>query len=156
MVADRAGEAGPPRTQGGERCVECASGSGGDCTSGNCTANVCSLPLTNGCNIATAMDMTGMANVAITFPNGSFTYAPPCVKVSVGTTVTFNGNFVSHPLQGGTVVGVMATPSAVGPFATETNSGVTADFLMSSAGTFPYYCTFHYPAGMYGAVFVVP
>ena len=52
------------------------------------------------------------------------------------------------------VVGLVATPSAVGPFATETNSGVTADFLMSSAGTFPYYCSFHYPAGMYGTVFV--
>ena len=41
------------------------------------------------------------------------------------------------------------------PF-TPTSTGMTKLFTMSATGSFPYYCAFHYPGGMFGTVFVVP
>jgi hypothetical protein len=38
-------------------------------------------------------------NATITF--GFTYYNPPCVKISVGASVTFSGDFGSHPLHGG-------------------------------------------------------
>ncbi|MFO0759671.1 MAG: plastocyanin/azurin family copper-binding protein [Byssovorax sp.] len=145
---------------GGGTCGGCALGKacamGSDCTSQICTTNVCSQ--INNCDPTTATNMTGMANVAINFAN--FSYAPPCIKVSAGTTVTFNGSFSTHPLRGGTVTGsgagAVATPAASGPFVNVTSSGNSKPFVMSSQGTFPYYCTTHYPSGMMGTIFVVP
>ncbi len=56
----------------------------------------------NGCDIGTAVDWTGRSAVAIDFPAGGFNaYSPPCVRVSTGTQVTFNGPFAQHPLVGG-------------------------------------------------------
>lgn len=97
-----------------------------------------------------------MMSATVTFANGNFTYAPKCIKVKVGANVTFNGNFASHPTTGGVVVAGAGTPAMSGPFIPVTNSGTTKAFMMSSAGTFPYYCIPHAGLNMSGAVFVVP
>jgi plastocyanin len=105
----------------------------------------------NGCTRATATDLTGRAGTTITFTFAS--YSPPCIRVSVGTIVTFNGSFASHPLNPGTVVGTTVTPDVGSPIMT-TSSGSTASFTMSSVRTNPYYCGFHYTLGMVGAIYV--
>jgi plastocyanin len=143
---------------GGTCPNDCAIGQGcmvdGDCQSGTCTAGVCSL--LNGCDLSTAQDFTVMAPPPITFANGNLTYAPKCIKVPVGTVLTFNGNFAGHPTIGGTVVGNVVTPAASGPFVPVTSTGTTKDFTMSTVGTFPYYCQPHATLGMTGVVYVVP
>jgi plastocyanin len=122
-----------------------------------CYANVCVPTAINGCSISTATDLTGQTTATVDFGGGlGLKYAPACIKVKAGTVVTFNGGFASHPLQGGVDLGGTGVPATTGPFVTVTNTGTTANFTMSSAGTFPYYCTAHVSSGMEGAIFVVP
>ena len=149
---------------GGGTCPSCALGGGcsvaADCTGGICTGNVCSQ--INGCDLTNSLDVTGAVTTTVAFGSGfGNTYSPNCLKVSVGTTITFNGTFSVHPLLGGKVVGNVGMPSGSGPFTPITIAmGLTTkDFVMSAAGTFPYYCTNHTGAGtngMSGVVFVVP
>jgi plastocyanin len=140
---------------GGGTCGACGLGKAcaqpSDCASTLCTSNKCSQ--LNGCDPVTALDKTGQANVAIAFGGAlGDSYSPSCIKVSVGTKVTFNGDFSSHPFQGGDVDAV--PPAATtGPFAAGVSSGMTATFTMSSAGSFGFYCQFHEPS-MAGTVFV--
>jgi plastocyanin len=143
----------------GGTCAKCIDDKaclvGADCVSGLCSSGKC-VTLTNGCSLGGASDMTAMSSAIITFANGNLTYAPKCLKVKAGTPVTFNGNFASHPLIGGTVVGNTATPATSGPFVPVTNTGTTKTFTMSAVGTFPYYCQPHGTLGMNGVVYVVP
>lgn len=104
----------------------------------------------NGCDPATAVDMTGMAEVTIN--QVALKYEPPCVKVSAGTSVKFVANFEQHPLIGGTVADGAATPDAASPI-NETTTGSEASFTIATAGTYPYYCTFHALSGMVGAIY---
>ncbi len=138
----------------GGSCPDCALGKlcnvPGDCASQICTSGVCSQ--INGCDPATAVDLTGMGSTTVTF--GGISYTPPCIKVSVGTGVTFDGDFTFHPLMGGEVVAGAKVPAGSGPFVPITNTGTTKTFTMSSAGTFPYYCDVHALSGMTGVVFV--
>lgn len=140
---------------GGPTCGDCSDGQActidGDCQSGACIGSVCSQ--INGCSLATAQDLTAMANVNVSFT--SFAYTPKCIKVAAGTNVTFQGSFVQHPMIGGYVTG-SPNPASSGPFVPATTTGTTKTFAMSTAGTFPYYCQLHALAGMTGAVFVVP
>jgi plastocyanin len=143
---------------GGGTCDPCPNGDAclmpSDCTSGFCAGGLCSK-LLNACDPATATDLTGMASTTIAFGGATGDmYTPPCIKVSVGTVVTFNGDFTTHPLQGGVVAGVTATPDASGPLAMVTSAGMTAPFAMSVAGSYGFYCTVHWPLGMKGAIFV--
>ncbi|MFO0679789.1 MAG: hypothetical protein U0169_24910 [Polyangiaceae bacterium] len=155
------GGASCPSDQGmcGGMCGGCgngsACGSNEDCSSGMCNEGTC-VASVNGCDIATAFDQTGVSNVPVTFPNGNFTYAPKCIKVSVGASVDFAGNFASHPMSGGSVVGGVETPASGGPFVPTTNFGTSRSFVMTTAGTYPYYCIPHGTIGESGAVFVVP
>lgn len=47
------------------------------------------------CTYASAIE----GNTTITF--GSYFYAPACIRVALGTNVTFSGEFVGHPLVSG-------------------------------------------------------
>lgn len=134
---------------------ECTCTSNDDCESGMCYESAC-VDSINGCNIATASDL-GAGPVTITFANGNLTYAPKCIKVEQGASVTFNGSFASHPMTGGAVVDGTATAASSGPFVPATTSGTTKTVTMSDQGTFPYYCVPHGPAlNMNAVVFVVP
>jgi plastocyanin len=92
----------------------------------------------------------------VTFGTTGFTYVPPCIRVDAGTTVTFSGNFLNHPFVGGEVINSVRVPATSGPFAGVTNTGTSRSFVMTTAGTFGYYCNAHWSAGMMGVVFVVP
>jgi len=79
-------------------------------------------------------------DTTITFPASAadFSYSPKCLKVSTGATVTFSGDFASHPL----------TPSAkrgaqTGNPITSTISGTTKEFTFPAAGFYAYYCAIH-------------
>jgi plastocyanin len=134
-------------------CLGAACTTASNCASGACTGNVCAT--VNGCDMSTATKVT-VTSTIVTFANGNLTYAPKCIKVTQGTVVTFNGNFVSHPLLGGTVTGGVGTPASSGPFTALVNTGTSTPNTMSTTGTFPYYCTAHAGSGMTGAVFVIP
>jgi plastocyanin len=74
----------------------------------------------------------------ITFPaGGGFSYAPSCLKVPAGTTVTFSGDFSSHPLKPSTRGDATSNPI------TSKSSGSSATFTFSTRGFYPYYCGYH-------------
>ncbi len=110
----------------------------------------------NGCTRAGALDLRGMASATVTFGGTTgIAYAPPCIVVDVGTVVTFEGRFDSHPLQGGVAEGGTVDPATSGPFAVLTSTGTSHSFTMDAAGTYPYFCTVHaWFGGMRGVVFV--
>ncbi len=108
----------------------------------------------NGCTLATAEDHTkDAAPVVINFGGAiGVKYAPACIVIGKGQSVTFTGSFSAHPLQAGTVDDGGAHPATGSPIQA-TSTGATATFAIPSAGTFPYYCTIHANAGMKGAIY---
>jgi plastocyanin len=96
------------------------------------------------------MDRTGQAQVTISFGSGGYVYTPACIIVSAGTMVTFSGDFSSHPLAGGNNPPTVDASSPI----LQTTTGTLATFTMSSAGSYGYFCKFHYSVGMEGAIFV--
>jgi len=95
------------------------------------------------------------AGTTVTFPLSAtdFNYSPKCLKVSAGATVTFSGDFVTHPLAPSTHRGTL-TANPI----TSTGTGTTKSFDFPAAGFYAYYCTVHGPsdgaAGMVGVVWV--
>jgi plastocyanin len=112
----------------------CDSGSSGD------GSDIC------GCTGATAEDLTAQTSVTVAF-GGSLgsAYAPRCVLVAPGTTVSFEGAFATHPLSATVGAGNPITPTA---------SGTTAAFTFPQAGAYGYQCDLHVASGMCGAVYV--
>ncbi|TMA39780.1 MAG: hypothetical protein E6J79_02330, partial [Deltaproteobacteria bacterium] len=69
------------------------------------TTSTTTTTLVNGCDPATATDLTGQPEVTVTFSGApTFAYSPKCFVASAGTRVIFSGNFQFHPLIGGEVV----------------------------------------------------
>jgi plastocyanin len=97
-------------------------------------------------------DFTPFPGADITFPTtvAPQQYTNHCVKVKVGSTVTFAGAFSLHPLepQGGD------TPTPIPSQNTETDGGAIG-VTFTAKGTFGFQCNFH-PDTMFGAVQVVP
>ena len=95
-------------------------------------------------------DNTTAAEVEITFPQGPGPdqYTQHCLKVRVGTRVTFTGSFQNHPLEpdGGDM------PS---PIPARMQTGTSLSVVFTTPGTFGFECSFH-PAAMFGAIQVVP
>ncbi|MCC6750927.1 MAG: hypothetical protein IT371_24945 [Deltaproteobacteria bacterium] len=77
-------------------------------------------------------------------------YSPNCIKVKIGQSVTFKGNFETHPLN-----------QACGPdkvIKKTVSTGTSSSFSFPREGIFGYYCGFHGQAtgaGMAGAIQVV-
>jgi len=145
---------------GGPSCPDCANGltcnDGTDCLSTYCYGNpkLCQATL-NGCTLATAQDQTGANLTEVVF--GGLSYSPPCIKIKAGKTVRFSGFFPGHPLRPGTVAQAFATLDAGSPIPSVDNDADSmVDVVFPTPGGYGYYCNFHYPSGMFGAVFVVP
>jgi plastocyanin len=109
------------------------------------TTSTSSSTMVNGCDPSTTTVSSG--NVTITFPMAAapMQYSPACVKVHMGSTVTWNGSFTNHPL----------TPDGTGNPIPSTSAGTTpVTVTFPTAGSYGFHCQFH--ASMLGAVFVVP
>ena len=127
----------------------CSSGGGGNDagtdSGGGDAGNDAAGPI-NGCT--TFVDMTADGGV-ITGPAGALPsqYQPNCVHIKTGQSVTWNSDFVSHPLDpfGGD------TPNPI----QATASGTTVTFSFPNAGTFGFHCGIH-TTSMFGAVQVTP
>ncbi len=117
------------------------------------------LPSVNGCTTADAVDRRKPTDDrSVEF--GAYFYAPRCIRIAAGESVTFtattDGGFADYPLVGGTVVGDQATPDPQSPIAA-VSDGTIADVMFPSVGVFPYYCDpYGVPLHMEGVVFVDP
>ena len=103
------------------------------------------------CTAATATDMTGQAAVTITTAQAWGIPFNQCILVDVGTVVTWEGNFLAHPLIGGETPTADSTSpiTAAGPGDMMTPVAVT----FATAGEYPFFCDIH-KAQMYGIVVV--
>ena len=112
-----------------------AAGAGGTSTGGTGGASTFTsvLPCTTESDY-----MTGTTTVNFGLLSGGFAYAPKCLKVSAGTTVTFSGDFGSHPLEPSALRGTLT-----GNPITSTSAGTTASFTFPAPGFYAYFCQFH-------------
>ncbi|AKU97654.1 hypothetical protein AKJ09_04318 [Labilithrix luteola] len=97
-------------------------------------------------------DFTTQTNVDVSFGGAAaaLQYTPRCIKIKKDSTVTFKGQFASHPLQ--PLGGDSPNPITV----TDTNQPNDAlEVKFTNTGTFGYQCEFH-PDRMFGAVRVIP
>ncbi len=111
----------------------------------------------NGCvpSDFTAAPATGTVSVKYGDPIG-LVYAPRCVSIAAGQSVTFAGDvssgstFSVHPLRPG---GANGGPSGTtgNPIAAQ-DTGSTYTVSFPAAGTFTYFCRTHEQMGMYGAI----
>ena len=118
------------------------------------TANPSPLTAINGCDPFSAVDSTGKSEVRILFGGTEgYTYEPACLAVSVGTTVTFAGDFAAHPLMPGRIDAGEVIADDTNPL-TPTAGGLEAKFRMAQTGAFGYFCDRHVADAMVGAIFV--
>ncbi|CAN5568858.1 hypothetical protein BH09MYX1_BH09MYX1_24470 [soil metagenome] len=96
----------------------------------------------NGCTDSAYSDQTA-AGATITW---DFTVSPKCVKIKAGQSVTWNGDFATHPINPFGGDNGSQVPSV--------STGTTAKGTFASAGTFGFHCLNH--PSMLGAVKVVP
>ncbi len=113
----------------------------------------------NDCLPADFQDRLGLAEIRIVNdnPTNPFVYRPRCVTISEGTRVQFAAipDFGMHPLYGGTVSGAQAIIDPSSPIGSFT-SGSEGERILIDAGEFPYFCDFHFAAGMKGSIRVIP
>lgn len=126
-----------------------------DCQSLVCVAGHCTAPVRPcngsfaGCSASNVVDLTTSPAPTIHFPNGNQTYSPRCLRIKLGQSVTFSGNFSGHPLA-----------QACGPTrVVSATSGNSATFgFTEGLGSYGFYCEMHGSstgAGMTGAIEVV-
>jgi plastocyanin len=105
--------------------------------------------LINGCTATefTSNDLSTAATPTIVGPTTSSPtqYAPNCITIKAGQSVTWTSDFTDHPLD----VNGGSTPTPI----TLTSSGSTVTFAFPSVGTYGYQCDAH-PGIMFGAVYV--
>lgn len=97
------------------------------------------------------VDQTGQGSALVQF--GCCTYQPKCLRVSVGTEVSWIGPFGSHPLS-------HSVQTDIGNPIQDTASGDAISFTFDIPGTYGYLCSIHgYDSplgGMCGVIEVVP
>ncbi|MFB6068530.1 MAG: halocyanin domain-containing protein [Halobacterium sp.] len=102
-----------------------------------------------------AADRTGQSAVTVEVGadgnGGPFAYAPPAVKVSKGTTVTFDWVSSGHNVL------VQSQPDGADWAGVEQlkNEGYSHEHTFDTTGVYQYYCDPHLPVGMKGVVEVV-
>jgi plastocyanin len=122
-----------------------AGGAGGTACEGGAAATD---PDVNGCTVASAVDMTGVAAVDLAYDD-PVAGSNKCVRVSAGTAVTWSGDFGAHPLQGG--VAPFIDPCSV--ITEATPAGGIATVTFENVGVYPFFCNFH-PDTMAGVIYV--
>jgi halocyanin-like protein len=104
----------------------------------------------------TTEDMTGQESVEVEVGaqgnGGTFAYAPPAVRVSPGTTVTFNWTSNTHNV----LVEEQPDGASWEGYEPIENTGFTYEHTFETPGVYTYYCEPHLSLGMKGAVVVGP
>jgi len=107
----------------------------------------------NGCVAASAVDLRAETAVTITDIDAWEVPHSACIIVSQGTAVTWQGNFDTHPLVGGTSpLTDLGSPITQAGSASGTDD---ATITFSATGPFPYFCDVH-QTNMLGVVYVIP
>lgn len=70
-------------------------------------------------------------------------YSPKSLSISVGDTITWQGDFTMHPLSSTSV------PAGAASF--HQGSGSSFSYIVSVAGTYMYQCDIHFSLGMTGS-----
>jgi plastocyanin len=129
------GAANPAGTGGSGGGTAGASGSGGGGSGGGGSGGGAAFTAFAPCNAATDY----VAGTTINFGGAvGFAYAPQCLKVAAGATVTFSGDFVTHPLVPSATRGDPANNPIV-----NMSDGTTASFVFPMPGFYAYLCNFH-------------
>ncbi|HEY4122258.1 MAG TPA: hypothetical protein VGM56_30530, partial [Byssovorax sp.] len=85
----------------------------------------------NGCTTANTVDETANSDTTVNFGGTlGLIYSPACITITKGSTVTFVGDFVSHPLAGGLTTNDVQDPTSS---IQNTTSGTTATFTFPNA-----------------------
>jgi len=105
----------------------------------------------NGCTADKFVDSTA-AGASRTVAFSFFKYTPACLTVAAGQSVTFSGDFFSHPLRAGVAPSAGSTAGSAQNPITSVNGGNSATFLSAQPGVYPYFCAAHENIGMYGAI----
>lgn len=116
-------------------------------------------PPVNGCLLEDAVNWLelgpGQREMGFGCPPFPCRYTPPCVKIKPGRTVRWLGQFTSHPLRGGLVIGGSGENQSGNPIPdidSGSNSGLVS---FPDPGTWGFYCNFHFSSdAMMGSVFV--
>ncbi len=112
----------------------------------------------HGCTADRFVDRTAPgADRTVTFGTmaAPLEYAPKCITIAAGQSVTFQGAFSVHPLAPGENSAARNAGTPGNPIP-DVASGASAVVRFPAAGTFPYFCTQHVAAGMAGVVRVRP
>ena len=146
-----AGGAAGDSSVGGAAGTTSTGGAGGTATAG--AAGAGGAAALNGCNDADFIDGTADAfDRTIAFGGTVGTkYAPKCLRIKAGQTVTFSGPFSFHPLLPGSTPTMPDTGSPGNPI-TSTATGMSQAFTFPAAGSYPYLCMVHFATGMTGVV----
>jgi plastocyanin len=129
-------------------CHSAADCSSGVCVSGHCStaANPCRA---NFAGCTTFLDLAD-AGATIRFPAGGQRYSPNCLRLHLGQSVTFVGDFGPHPLS-------QACGPVNGLFSAGLGNSFTTTFT-AGLGVYGYFCSEHGSSngsGMAGAIEVV-
>lgn len=104
----------------------------------------------------TTVDETGQSEVTVEVGaegnGGTFAFAPPAIRVSPGTTVTFEWVSDTHNIF------VQSQPDGANWQGHESieNTGFTHSHTFEATGVYKYYCQPHLPMGMKGAIVIGP
>ena len=102
------------------------------------------------------VDRTGEDEVAVTVGadgnGGTFAFGPPAVRVSPGTTVTFEWVSNTHNV----VVEAQPDGADWAGYEDIENEGFSFDATFETVGVYTYYCDPHLASGMKGAIVVGP
>jgi plastocyanin len=123
----------------------------------SCGTDSMMAPSLNGCADTDFVDRSAAtATRVVSFGgverSGPFAYAPKCIVVSAGQTVTFRGDFSQHPLAPGSSPSARVTGSTNNPIPRRETTQADVTITFPAAGSFPYFCEYHYAGGMAGVV----
>ena len=101
--------------------------------------------MAHGCTIGAAVDRTGEPTIDLewTIPHSN------CLIVSPGTTVHWNGDFTTHPLNGG----ISPNEDFTSPISIATPTNLVTSVTFETSGDYPYFCEVHL-LNMAGVIYV--
>jgi plastocyanin len=94
------------------------------------------------------------ATATVLVGSGGLVFTPATTNISVNDRVIWTWAGTFHSTTSGTVVGSTATPNGLWDSGVVTSLPHSFTNTFASAGSFPYYCSIHFSAGMRGTILV--